>query len=70
MSAMQAYPLTHWRERKTKTHLFRSWSAGVKTLKSCFPLGPRQRQSGMLVRELERDLKGKGQAVPGFRGSK
>lgn len=51
MSAMQADPLTYWKETKTKTALFRSGSAGVKTLASW--MGPRQRQSG--VREQERD---------------
>lgn len=29
-------------------------------------MGPRQRQSGMMVRELERDRKERRQAVPGF----
>lgn len=51
MGAMQADPLTYWRETKTKTALLRSGSAGVKTLASW--RGPRQRQSG--VRELGRD---------------
>lgn len=32
MRAMRAYPLTHWRETKSKAQLFRSGGAGIQTL--------------------------------------
>lgn len=40
MSAMRAHPLTHWRETKTKTQLFRGGGAGVKTLEPRLPQAP------------------------------